>query len=203
MSRPMKRSRFLAGLALLTLAGCGSVLESGKPARHEYLLRPPSAPATDAVAGAPSLVLSVSAVPGLDTDRILVLGDDARLNPVANAHWADNLPEVFRSVARRSLADSGRFTGVGVGGMARPDEWQLDMELQAFYGEQDAAGRTERVRLRLEASLRCGGNRERLMIEEQAPADASSVAELVAAHQRVTDAALRPLPDRIVAICGG
>ena len=48
--------------------------------------------------------MTVSAVPGLDTDRVLALSTDARLNQYANARWPDHLPEVLTSVMKRSLA---------------------------------------------------------------------------------------------------
>lgn len=194
------RTPVAAVMLLALLTACGGVLESRKPARQHYLLQPPTPPAGENTGAV--LVLSVSAVPGLDTDRILVLGRDARLNPVAGAHWADHLPEVFTSITRRALSDSGRFERVATGTIARPDEWRLDVELQAFYGIEGAADLTERVMLRLEAALRCGDVRERIVIEETTPARGDRVGSLVAAHQDVLDAALEGLPGRVGDLCG-
>lgn len=194
--------RALAPLLLLfALAGCSGVLESRKPARQVYLLRPPAAAPAGATEAAATLVLAVTAVPGLDTDRILVLGPDARLQQVANAHWADHLPEVFTSVTRRALAESGRFNRVAIGAIARPGEWFAEVELQAFYGVQGAAGTTERVQLRLEIALRCGRHQQRLTVERDRPAGTDGIAGLVAAHQRVLDEALTELPQLIVSTC--
>jgi len=197
MIKPARRFALLA--ASLLLGGSTGVLESGKPARQVYLLQPPQAAA--AQAQGPALILNVTAVPGLDTDRVLVLGRDARLNPVANAHWADNLPEVLTSLTRRTLSEAGRFERVAVGAIARPDEWLLEIELQAFYGIQGSSGTTERVLLRLEAALRCGERREKILLDEDTAASESSIARLVAAHQQVLDEALRALPGRVVEVC--
>lgn len=203
MTTPNAPRLALVSLVAGLLAGCAGVLQSDKPPRQVYLLQPPSAPAAAAATAVDTLVLSVSAVPGLDTNRILVLGRDARLNPVANAHWADHLPEIFRSVTRRALADSGRFGRVTVGSIARPDEWLVDLELQSFFGIEGAGGATEAVHLRLEAGVRCGDTRERLVLEAKTPASAASIASLVDAYQKALDDALRRLPGRITDACAG
>lgn len=204
MHKLKKMAAYFVLLSCSIIAACGSVLESGKPARQVYLLTTPSAPAgSPQTEPMPTLILSVKAVPGLDTDLVLVLGNDARLNPVANAHWADNLPEVFTSITRRYLSDTGRFRAVRVSSISRPDEWLLNLELQAFYGTQDAAGTTSGVVLRLEGSLRCNEQDNVIRIDQKTGANGDSLAGLVAAHQRVLDDAMRELPDKIISACAG
>ncbi|MEJ8569322.1 ABC-type transport auxiliary lipoprotein family protein [Elongatibacter sediminis] len=192
----------MPALAGLLLTACGGVLESQKPARQTYLLQPPD-PVAGTLAEGVTLNLAVSAVPGLDTDRILALGPDARLNPVANVRWADHLPEVMTSVIRRTLADSGQFERVNTDTLAHPGDWQLDIELQAFYGMQSGDGSISRVRLLMDAIVSCGERRERLRMNEEAPAGGSNVARLVAAHQQALDRALRSLPARLATACSG
>ncbi len=188
--------------ACCLLLTCCGVLDSGKPARQVYLLQTPAAAAQAGPAdNAPALTISVTAVPGLDTDRILVLGQDARLNPVANAHWPDHMPEVFTSIIRRYLSDSHQFSTVVQGSIARPGEWLLDLELQAFYGTQGSAGAISGVALKLEGLLRCDGKQHVLRIAQQTPASGENLSDLVAAHQRVTDAAMNELPADIVEAC--
>lgn len=193
--------RLTAVMGCMILAACGSVLDSGKPARQVYLLHTPTAAQAAAETTAPALLISVTAVPGLDSDRIMALGRDARLVPVANAHWADHMPEVFNSIVRRYLSETGHFRSVQDGGIARPGEWQLELEVQAFYGLLDTEGNTTGVQLRMEGLLRCGETREVLRLAEQSGVDSSSLSSLVAAHQRVLDAALQGLPQRIIATC--
>ena len=198
----MKTAYLLIVLATFLATACGSVLESGKPARQVYMLHTPKAPSNPATtAPAPTLIISVHAVPGLDTDLILVLGSDAKLIPVANGHWADNMPEVFTSITRRYLSDTGQFKTVKEATIARPGEWLLSLELQAFYGTQDSAGNTDGVELKIEGLLSCGDDQHVLRIRQKAGADAASLASLVAAHQRVLDAAMRELPTQILAAC--
>jgi ABC-type uncharacterized transport system auxiliary subunit len=185
----------------LLLGGC-HILDSGKPARQVYLLQTPSAPArVEAAPGTATLIISVNAVPGLDTDRILVLGNDARLNPVANAHWTDHMPEVFTSITRRYLSDTHLFRTVRQGSIARPDEWLLELELQAFYGLQDSSGETSSVVLQLEGLLRCGNTQKVLRIDQRAAAGGDNLAALVAAHQRVIDTGMEKLSADMVLAC--
>lgn len=202
---PQRDSRLLDVLLfavlILLLPGCSGVLESNKPAREVYLLQAPAItplpPAGDAV----KLVLAVETVPGLDTDNIQVLHSNARLFPVANAHWPDNLPEVMRSLSRRVLADSGLFQNVSVGTLARPGEWQLELELQAFYGLQDSSNTTTAVLMELEGNLRCGEAGGVISLDSRIALHSSSLPDLVAAHQQALSEVLQALPSRIQQAC--
>ncbi len=197
------RMRLLALVPLAFLAACAGVLESNRPAREIYLLQPPSVTPQTPAADAPRLVLSLVTVPGLDTDDIQVLAPNARLIPVANAHWPDHLPEVMSSLARRTLVDSGDFSHVTVNDLARPGDWQLQLELQAFYGIQDSAGATTLVRMQMEGNLKCGENRKVLRLENHANVQSASLAELVSAHQRALNDTMLQLTQAIRRDCAG
>jgi ABC-type uncharacterized transport system auxiliary subunit len=186
---------------LVSLTACTGVLESNKPAREIYLLQPPASSPQTPAPEAPKLVLSLTTVPGLDTDDIQVLSPNARLIPVANAHWPDNLPEVMSSLSRRSLVDSGAFSEVTLGDLARPGDWQLQLELQVFYGIQESAGATNSVRMQMEGHIRCGEQGDVFRLESVENVGNDSLAALVAAHQRVLGESLQDLPARIQQIC--
>lgn len=186
---------------LAPLTACTGVLESNKPAREIYLLQPPASSPQQPAPEAPKLVLSLTTVPGLDTDDIQVLSPNARLIPVANAHWPDNLPEVMSSLSRRSLIDSGIFSTVTLNDLARPGDWQLQLELQAFYGIQSSAGTTNSVRMQMEGNVRCGEQADVFRLESVENVRSDSLAELVAAHQRALDSSLQELPARIQQVC--
>lgn len=198
-------STVLLAAALISLSACTGVLESNKPAREIYLLQPPDGSPQQPAPEAPKLVLSLTTVPGLDTDDIQVLSPNARLIPVANAHWPDNLPEVMSSLSRRSLIDSGIFSTVTLNDLARPGDWQLQLELQAFYGIQSSAGTTNSVRMQMEGNVRCGKKdnvvSDVFRLERVENVGSDSLAELVAAHQRALDKSLQELPARIQQIC--
>lgn len=209
MSRLMQqRGKYLLKYSALicvtiSLSACAGVFESNKPARQVYLLQAPTgSPATPA-ADAPKLVLSVDTVPGLDTDNIQVLHPNARLFPVANAHWPDNLPEVMSSLSRRALMDSGLFKSVSMANLARPGEWWLELELQAFYGLQDSSGTTTSVQVALEGTVRCGDKTDVLRLDSRRSVHSDSLPDLVAAHQQALNEVLQALPNRIQQACGG
>jgi len=81
-------------ILIVSLTGCSGLTRSDQPATKTWWLEPYAGMAHEVSPGAPKLVeISVTVVPGLDTDRILTLSDDAQLNDFAAARWADNLPE--------------------------------------------------------------------------------------------------------------
>jgi ABC-type uncharacterized transport system auxiliary subunit len=190
----------VAGTCLLT--ACGGLLESGKAARQVYMLQTPGA-ASRATSGdkAPALVLSVTAVPGMDSDLVQVLGNDAQLSPVANAHWPDNLPEVLSSITRHYLSDTEQFESVRVGKIARPDQWLLELEVVAFNGTHDASDTITGVVLQMDGLLHCHDKNRDLSIRQQSGVAGGSLTALVAAHQQVLDSALRALPEQIIQAC--
>ena len=192
----------MALLPLMLLTACAGVLTSEQPARQNYLLRPYEATAAPGDGAArPALLLQLDVVPGLDTDRILALDADARLNHYANARWPDHLPEVLASVLRRSLESSGRFGSVEVAATGAPDAWFLELELREFYGIHGADGMTSAVRAGLAGHLACGGETHALSVAESAPVTEERLATVVAAHQAALDGVTRQLLERIQALC--
>ncbi len=191
------RSGVVMLLTTASLLACSGVLESNKPAREVYLLHPPSVSTGTVPTDRVKLVLALKTVPGLDTDDIQVLGTNARLIPVANAHWADSLPEVMSSLSRRMLINSGLFRSVELGDMARPADWLLQLELQAFYGVQNSAGDTVEALMQLEGEVRCGDSSEVFKLEASKSVNSGSLADLVAAHQAALNEVLQALPARI------
>jgi len=192
----------MLGLLTVVSPGCSGVLESSKPAREVFLLDEPADSArTSPSPDAPKLKLSMTAVPGLDTDRITVLGPDSRLSPVANAHWADHVPEVILSIMRRTLSDSGMFRSVREESLPRPGDWQLEVELQAFYGILGAASKPNSVRVRWEGFLTCEATEHTFLVDESSSVGSDSLAALVAAHQSALDAGLKQLAREIDQRC--
>jgi ABC-type uncharacterized transport system auxiliary subunit len=200
MKRPTTRLALLA--ILLLTQSCGGILTSDQPARQTYLLTPlttssPAAAGDNAV----ELALDVASIPGLDTDRILTLGTDARLQPVSNARWTDHLPEVLTSVIQRSLESTGRFSSVHGSDHASEGGWLLQLEVREFFGIQDAAGTTSSVRVGLAGNIECSGNRYPMGLDDAQPVTAQRLASVVAAHQAGLDGVTRELIDRIGQVC--
>jgi ABC-type uncharacterized transport system auxiliary subunit len=192
----------MLSVVTLMLTACSGVMDSAQPAKQYYMLVPWSGAAGAAgSAQGPGLSMRVSAVPGLDTDQVQVLSSDARLTRYANARWPDHLPEVLTSVMKRSLASSGRFSEVEEGTQANDDNWFLTLEVQQFYGIQNASGDTSSVIVEMTGSIECNGNRGSFTLS-----DSNSVAEerlsvVVAAHQRGLDEVTRKLVEQINKTC--
>lgn len=202
MNGPSPTARALTALLALLLAGCGNILTSQQPTRHHYLLSPyAAAPAHTDQQAAPEVTLSLAAIPGLDTDRILALGTDARLNHYANARWPDHLPDVLASVIRRSLEATGRYAAVREAEPGATQDWALDLEVREFYGIQDANGATAAVRVAIAGTLACAGKTHALRLSAAAPVAAERLAAVVAAHQAGLDDVTRQLLDRLQALC--
>lgn len=199
MKNRISRSLSLLFTTLL-LAACSGLLTSGQPPRQVYLLQPLAS--ADSGGGKTVLHFGLTVIPGLDTDRILALGPDARLLPYANARWPDHLPEVLHSVLRRSLESTGRFENVGSGGVAASDQWQLDLELQAFHGILDGARGTRSVRAQLVGRISCDGRASSLYLTDAAAVAQDRLAAVVAAHQAALDGVTRKLIDTIDSTCG-
>jgi ABC-type uncharacterized transport system auxiliary subunit len=187
---------------LLLVQGCSGILTSDQPAKQTYILTPvdtrSSAPAA---AGGDDLALVVTAIPGLDTDHVLVLDKDARLQPLSNARWPDHLPEVLTSVLQRSLESTGQFTSVHASNRVAEGGWLLQLEVREFFGIRDGAGNTSSVRIGLAGNIECNGDRHPLRVDEAIPVSAQRLTSVVAAHQDGLDGVTRELIDRIEQVC--
>lgn len=200
----MKKKTLLPALAAMTmlLAACSGVMDSKQPARQVYILTPYSG-AADAAnpAPGPELSISVSAVPGLDTDRVLALSNDARLNQYANARWPDHLPEVLTSIMKRSLMSTGRFSSVEESNRASGDGWLLVLEVQQFYGIRNASGNTSAVIVEMAGSIECNDLRNSFTLSDSNSVADERLSAVVAAHQRGLDDVTAQLLDQISETC--
>ena len=177
--------RFVLPPLVLLLAGCGGVLTSDAPAERVYWLEPlsdvvvdlPNAPSD---AERPTVTLSVDAAPGLDTDRLLILEDDARLNEYAAARWADRAPEVVESLLKASLEADGRFLRVADRSAAHVDV-RLALELRRFFK------RGGNVQIELNGYLDCGDSMHTISARALAPVREERLASIVAAFQIALD----------------
>ncbi len=200
----MKKITAISVLFAVTvqITACSGLLTSDTTARQYYLLEPSTGySGADEGEAWPVLVISVSAVPGLDTDHIQALGSDARLIQYANARWTDFLPEVLTSVMRRSLASTGRFETVKTKPGNAADQWSLELEVQQFYGILDAAEGTSSVKVRFEGNLRCHDQEHQLQLNASKPVREDRLAAVVRAHQQALDDTSGQLMQHIMDYC--
>lgn len=189
-------------LLLANLTACSGVLTSEQAAKQYYTLMPYKGSAhSDIPDSAPSVNFSVAAVPGLDTDRILSLGTDARLQRYANARWPDHLPEVLTSVMKRSLMASGGFSSVEASERKSTSGWRLQLEVQQFYGIKSSSGETSSVLVEMAGELECGSAAKPIRLSASSGVAEDRLAAVVSAHQASLDEVTRQLLSQIQKDC--
>jgi ABC-type uncharacterized transport system auxiliary subunit len=184
------------------MSGCGGMLTSDQPADHIYWLEGATLKLGEAPSEPPpDLVVAIKAVPGLDTDQILVKGPGARLNHYAGARWPDYLPEVVSALVRLSLESSGRFDRISNGPPVGRDDWVLELELREFFAVVTATGTPPIVHVKLAGHLSCSAGSTAVSASATAPADQAKLSDIVAAFQRATDNVLTDLGKQLEASC--
>lgn len=144
-------------MVMLFAGACTGLTQSDKPAISKWWLEPYVATSQPVTVDLPvSVALSVTVVPGLDTDRILTLSDDAELGQFASARWVDNLPELLASLLERSLQATGQFVIVPESAASRPGNCLLELEFREFFADIGPAGRTTGIRIATHGLFQCG-----------------------------------------------
>ncbi|MGA9574470.1 MAG: ABC-type transport auxiliary lipoprotein family protein [Lysobacterales bacterium] len=201
MSR--NRSKLVAVLCVLAttsvLSACSGLTQSDKPAITVWWLEPYTGMTrVDSDDPPVPVKLTVTAVPGLDNDRVLTLSADAELKPYAGARWADDLPELVSSLIGRSLQASGKFELVQ--NLPRKDSAGCDvqLELQAFFADRDVSGGTTGVRTAVGGHIRCGAAAPVLVhTDTRVAVGAESMNAVVAAFQQATDKLTQDIINKI------
>lgn len=164
------------------LGGCAGLLDSDEPPTSEWWLEA-TAPGAPADRESQTLVLHLTVIPGLDTDRILNLGPQARLNHYAGAYWPDHLPEVLASVLARSFEQGGWRTVRLDDRVRQGDECLLTLETRAFYGRVDRDNLTRGVETRFDGVLICDDTRKPVSSRQDIQVTENRMGAIVAAFQ--------------------
>ena len=193
----------LGVLALLFgVAGCSGLLDSDQPPERVYWLEPLIVQESMVVDGArPSLAVSVSAVPGLDTDRLLILGPRARLNHYAAARWPDHFPEVLESLLRTTLESTERYSRVTAGATSRSTDWVLDLEVRELYTLTNPSENAPMVRMVLRGYVSCLESDYEIAMQANAGIDDDHLSEIVAGYQHVLREISRQLVAQLAESC--
>jgi cholesterol transport system auxiliary component len=198
----MSKSRnclFCYLLMLLSVGACSGLTHSDQPATVKWWLKP----YTGLSQVAPSetvklLALSVTAVPGLDVDRILTLSDDAELNYFAGALWVDNLPELVTSLLGRSLDATGHFEVLAGRRGTDTENCSLDLELQEFYALLSPGGQASTVQVTINGRYQCeSASPVMLQLSASIPVNDHRMSVVVAAFQQAMDDVTRDMLDQL------
>ena len=185
------------------LGGCAGIMTSDQPVDHTYWLEAVNLQLseTPSVERPPNLMVAVQAVPGLDTDHILVKGPGARLNYYAAARWPNYLPEVMSTLVRLSLESSGQFNRISNGSPLGRDDWVLELELREFFAVVTTAGTLPEVHVKLAGHLSCGYGNALVNASATAPVGQDKLSDIVAAYQHATDAVMIDLGKQLEMGC--
>ena len=201
----MTRATKLLGIIVMSCAtsACAGLLQSKQPAERVYWLEPlivQQEASTDAVLQ--SIAVSVSAVPGLDTDRMLILGPDAHLNYYASARWPDSIAEVLESLLRSTLESTGRYSRVSRGATSQSADLHLALEVRELYALTNATDSAHTVRMVLKGYLDCIDEERAIVMQAVAEIQDNRLTEIVAAYQEALGKASQQLVEQTAESCG-
>lgn len=186
-------------LAVLLVNACSALTSSDEPANKTWWLMPYTGTTQQTAPDTLPLVdVSVSVIPGLDTNRILTLSGDAELNRYAAGRWADNLPELVESLVGRTLESSGRFEVVSKRSRAGSDDCDLQLEVREFFAELDSDGRTSGVRVAVSGRYQCGDAKPvPLSLSASVPVHEERMSVIVGAFQKALDSVLEDMLEKV------
>lgn len=194
----------MVGIAVLvmSLTACAGLLDSDEPAERIYWLESYVVPEPVVVAGQqPGLSLTILAAPGLDTDRLLILEPDSRLNHYASARWPDNIPDVIESHLRTTLESSGQFARVTAGPTSHASHRHLDLEIRELYTLANIPGTDPVVRMVLSGYLNCSETDDAIELGADIDVDSNRLSIIVAAYQAALNEVSQQLVSRMRDSC--
>jgi ABC-type uncharacterized transport system auxiliary subunit len=136
------RRRCLVALVLTApLGGCASMLIGSRTPPTEFRLMPETGSAEDLPKVDWVLIVAEPNAEGaLDSERIAVLSDGVRIQPLAEAVWSDRPTAMLQFAIVQAFQRSGRLPAVGTDRDALPGRFLLQSNLDAFQLEPDGRG---------------------------------------------------------------
>lgn len=146
-------------LAASLLGGCSALDPSSKSPSRFYALGPAPGvaaqnaprPASSTAAAPTLLVLTPGAAAGFDSQRIIYIRQDHRIEYFAHNEWVDTPSRMLKGLLVESMARSGVFSAVSPGSGAAGGDIRLDTEIVRLQHEFQA--QPSQVRFTLRATL--------------------------------------------------
>jgi cholesterol transport system auxiliary component len=192
--------------ALVGMTGCSSGFQSQQPVPQAYVLRIAPIPA-DPLPQQPSLqVARPLPHPGLESDRIVVMRSDRRLDYLAASRWAADVPELVEALVVDTFRHGGAFAAVqdSFGGFA-PD-YVLRIAVRRFDVDYTGSEDAPRAVVALDCVLRRQGDRDvvaSFTAEGAIDARANRVGAIVAAFEGAARIALTAAAEQTYAALRG
>jgi ABC-type uncharacterized transport system auxiliary subunit len=140
--------------------------------------------------------------PGLESPRIVLLELQHRMGFYARSHWPAALPDVVEALSVETLRSSASWSSVVDSTSPFPTDYLLQITVRRFeadYGDAPAATGTPVVHVVLECLLGRADGRDVIasyVAEGTATPQANRLADVVAAFQDASNAALKSLSQR-------
>jgi cholesterol transport system auxiliary component len=195
-------------LSAVALGGCTGLFHSTAQPEQVYYLRAPSAGATEGTSAgggsnAAALVAPASlrvshplASPGLDTQRIMLIQSDHRMNFFAGSRWPSAAPDVVESLITQTLRASGAWASVEDTASPFPSDYLLQTALRRFEADYTGGAAAPVVYVVIDCLIGRGEGREVIAsfsVSGSAPAAANRLTEVVSAFEQASNAALTAL----------
>ncbi|HUL47458.1 MAG TPA: ABC-type transport auxiliary lipoprotein family protein [Steroidobacteraceae bacterium] len=195
-------------------AGCTNFFHSDAKPEQTYVLRAPSAGATDdgaaaaasaappAAALAPIQIGHPLSAPGLDGPHIILVQADHRMNFYLGSRWPAPLPDMVEALAVETLRASGEWQSVQDSGSPFTSEYLLSISVRRFEADYTRARSAPEIRVVLDCTLGARAGRELVasfVAEGSATAAGDHMSEVIAAFETAASAALRSMSQQTVA----
>ena len=197
-------SRALVLLLTLGLSACGGLFKTERPVATAYALSAPQAAAFSPQLTSVLLVQRVTAVPGLESDRIVLAFPDGRTEAYAGVRFAAPVPELVQTALTESLrARSGWLAVLDERGDLSA-QFRVQTEIREFTAHAASPEAPPRVRIRLIGIVsRPRGGELLVPVAATGEAQASDFRQgaVIAAFNEALGAALTQYGDAIHAAC--
>jgi cholesterol transport system auxiliary component len=194
------RATRVASVAVLTLGlstllgSCAGGLHSDAPASQVYVLRAAVHPQAQVTRPTASLHVSrPMAVPGLDSDHILLVQSDHRMSYYVASRWPADLPGVVESLAVDTLRSSGFWTTVQDSGSAFSSDYLLQIVIRRFEADYTANPAAPEIHVVLDCTVGKRAGREVIasfVADGTSTAAANRLGDVVSAFEEAANKAL-------------
>ncbi|MEL6215760.1 MAG: hypothetical protein AAFQ99_08800 [Pseudomonadota bacterium] len=172
----------LVALVSFSLVACGGLLTSDAPPKQVFWLMPVDTGAS-ADPNGQTLAITITAAPGLDTDRWLALEPTQELRAYSSAYWPDNAPDFLESILRQTFARTGQWDAVHLAEHAYKASVRLDLVLE----EHLVVLVSREVRTRVSGQITCGETSLAMGISLSMPVATDSLSDIAEVHQQLSD----------------
>lgn len=199
MNAPLLPVSVFAVAVALAAAGCSSGLKRDAPADQAYVLAAAPLEMSRPPLGARLQIAYPTMQPGLESDRIVLIRPDRRLDYYAASRWAGPLPRVVEALAVETFRAGGALAAVQDEGSPFAPDYVLRMAVRHFEATYETGEAVPRVRVTFDCTLGRRADRAVLahfVADGAAAAEANRLGAIVAAFERAAHQALAIAHDR-------